>query len=120
MFDLSIKGSPYSRFRAALRSGNLTSVRLAAAELPQVDLTDALAICLLMGAQDDPRFERAAVRWLARLCLERPDLSLEDLRHGAVALDALPANGDAARQSLADLCQRLRIHDAVCLLQATR
>ncbi|MCW3050747.1 MAG: hypothetical protein JWO74_5031 [Solirubrobacterales bacterium] len=40
-----------TRFRRALESGNLTAVRMAALELPYVNLADALAICLLMRRQ---------------------------------------------------------------------
>jgi len=101
---VSIKGSPYARFRRALATGNLTLVHAAAAELPRVDLADALSICLLMGRQDDERYARAAVRWLARLCLEHPTVRLDDLRLGLVAFDALPHNPVAARRTLVELC----------------
>jgi len=47
---------------------------MAALELPYVNLADALAVCLLMRRQKDERFERAAVRWPARL-LVRNQLS---------------------------------------------
>jgi hypothetical protein len=103
---MTSQGSPYARFQRALRIGRLSLVRAAAAELPQVDLTDALAICLLIERQDEERFERAAVRWLARLSLEAPTVGIEDLRQGLVAFEALPDNPDGARQALADLCMR--------------
>ena len=115
---MTSSGSPYARFRRALATGNLAIVRAAAAELPAIDLGDALAICLLMSERDDDRFERAAVRWLARLALERPALGLEDLRHGLVAFEALPHNPAAARKTLAELCERLALHDAVRVLRA--
>ena len=110
-------GSPYSRFKRALLTGNLALVRAAAAELPAVDLADALAICLLMSARDDERYERAAVRWLARLVLERPGIGLSDLRDGLVAFEALPHNPAAARQALAELCERLNLKGAMRLLR---
>ena len=84
---MTSSGSPYARFRRALATGNLAVVRAAAAELPAVDLADALAICLLMSVRDDERFERAAVRWLARLALERPGIGLGEL----VSLTLAPA-----------------------------
>ncbi len=104
---VSIKGSPYERFRRALASGNLHLVHTAALELPKVHLDDALAICLLMGRQGDDRYDRAAVRWLARLSLETPRVGLDDLRRGLVAFDALPFNPEAARQELTGLFERL-------------
>ena len=103
---MTSQGSPYARFQRALRIGRLSMVRDAAAELPRIDLTDALAICLLIERQDEGRFERAAVRWLARLSLEAPTVGIEDLRQGLVAFEALPYNPEGARQALAELCLR--------------
>src|SRR4051812_13569515 len=114
---MTSSGSPYSRFRRALKTGNLAIVRAAAAELPAVDLGDALSICLLMSAREDERYERAAVRWLARLALERPALGLTDLREGLVAFEALPHNPTAARQALIELCQRIDLPGALRALK---
>jgi hypothetical protein len=36
------QGSAYARFRRALKTGNINVIRGAAAELPRVDLGDAL------------------------------------------------------------------------------
>ena len=110
-------GSPYARFKRALATGNLALVRAAAAELPAVDLADALAICLLMSARDDDRFERAAVRWLARLALERPGIGLGGLRDGLVAFEAMPYNPAAARGTLAEMCERVGLPGAVRVLR---
>ncbi len=99
-------GSPYARFRRALRIGRLSMVYDAAAELPRVDLDDALAITLLIERQDPERYDRAVVRWLARLCLEVPSVGIEDLRGGLLAFEALPENPDGARRALAELCSR--------------
>ena len=99
-------GSPYARFQRALRIGKLTMVRDAAAELPRIDLDDALAICLLIERQDGERYERAVVRWLARLAMEVPAVGIDDLREGLVAFEALPYNPVAAAETLAALCER--------------
>jgi hypothetical protein len=69
---------PMLAFRRALDSGNLTLVRAAAAELPTVNLEDALRICLLLRDADPSQYERAVIRWLGRLCLERPRLTLKN------------------------------------------
>jgi uncharacterized lipoprotein YmbA len=98
---VSIKGGSYARFQRALQAGNLAAVRLAALELHYVNLADALAICVLMRRQDDGQFERAAVRWLARLSLEWPAITLAEFRDAADALMQLPA--DEARAKLAAL-----------------
>ena len=115
---MSIKGSPYARFQRALRLGRLDEIRDAAAELPHVDLIDALRICLLMSAADDARFDRAATRWLARFALERPQVGLEDLRLALHALKALPHNPDGGRDALAGLCAAQGLVQAQRLLVA--
>ncbi len=115
---MSSQGSPYARFQRALRIGRLPLVRAAAAELPRVDLHDALAICLLIERQDGERYERAVVRWLARLAVEVPTVGIEDLREGLVAFEALPHNPAAARESLAVLCDRHGLARAAGRLRA--
>jgi len=115
---VSDRGSPYVRFKRALATGNLALVRAAAAELPAIDLGDALAICLLMSARDDERYERAAVRWLARLAMERPAVGLSDLRDGLIAFEAMPYNPEGARKALTALCERLGLRDALRRLRS--
>jgi hypothetical protein len=100
---VSLKGSPYARFRRALALGRLSMVHAAAAELPRVGLDDALAITLLIEEQDRGRYDRAVVRWLARFALEVPTVRIEDLRRGLVAFEALPENPEGARQALREL-----------------
>ena len=116
---MSIKGHPYRWFSSALRRGDLVGVRSAAAELGhKVNLVDALSIVLLMADREDDAFERAATRWLARFVIERPAVGLEDLRFGLVALQALPANRDAALAQLSELCTRHCLDGVVGLLRA--
>jgi hypothetical protein len=66
-------GSAYARFQRALRTGNLSLIRAAAVELPQVDLGDALAVCMAIRDAEPERFERTALRWLARYAVEPAD-----------------------------------------------
>jgi hypothetical protein len=84
------QGSPYSRFRRALESGNLLLIRSAAGELPSVDLKDALQVCLVLREAEPESFERAAVRWLGRYCLER-NPNLAEIGRAAGALERLPS-----------------------------
>ena len=58
----------------------------AALELPRVRLEDALALVLVYQHAGDQRFERAALRWHARACVEIPAISLAS---AAAALQAL-------------------------------
>ena len=104
MFVLTSQGSPYARFRRALASGNPLLVRAAAAELPRVDLADALRIVYVMRL-DEARFERAGVRWIGRFCVEAADVTLEDVQEAASALSALGLGLPDGVQRLVALCR---------------
>jgi hypothetical protein len=55
----------------------------------EVCLEDALAICV--AYRDEPElYERAAMRWLGRFCLEARGATLEDVYQVAEALERLP------------------------------
>jgi hypothetical protein len=97
-------GNPYARFRRALETGNEALVTAAALELPRIALDDALRICLVLRGGDADRYERAAVRWLGRFALEARNVSIEDLRRAADALDALPRRPTDAMERLQGLC----------------
>ena len=86
---MSIKGGSYARFRRALETGNLAIIRGAAAELPAVNLVDALAILPVIAREQPDKYDRAACRWLARLALER-HVGLEEIGVALEALDRLP------------------------------
>jgi hypothetical protein len=74
-------------------------VRAAVANLPgPPPRDDALTICLLLLDQEPERYERAAIRWLGRLLLERPAVSL---RHAELAPAYLAALPDPARRDAA-------------------
>jgi hypothetical protein len=94
--------SPHARLRRALDRGNLRLVREAARECPHLDLEDSLRILLLIASQEPGLYERAAVRWVGRLLVERPRMGLDLARQ---ALDGM-ANiagvaPDAGRAQLA-------------------
>jgi hypothetical protein len=71
---VSIKGSAYARFRRALETDSASLATAAAYELPQLNLADALRLCLVYAHADSARFDRAIVRWHARLCLDAKGL----------------------------------------------
>jgi hypothetical protein len=99
---VSIKGSPYANFRRALETRNLRIVVPAAAELSWVNLTDSLDILALMAKDGDPRFDRAATRWVGRLLTETPLLTLSELRWVVAMVEQLPR----CQESLARIAQR--------------
>jgi hypothetical protein len=102
-------GSPYARFRRALDNGNLSVVRLAAAELPRVALEDALRVCLLIRDQYPDQYDRAALRWVGRFALEARSATLADVRAAADALARLPTDAEDAMASLERLCVAHRL-----------
>jgi hypothetical protein len=96
---VSVKGSSYSNFQRALKTDNPTVVLSAAAELASINLDDALRICAVL--RNDPmRFESAAIRWLGRLCLERPQTTLTELKLALGAFDRLPEEPGEAETAL--------------------
>jgi len=99
---VSIKGSSYRWFRDAIERGDLPLIRATAAELPAVNLHDALAVLAVIAAKEPEVYERAACRWLARLALER-DVTLDRLGIALAALDALGSGSHTAQTALARL-----------------
>ena len=97
-------GSPYARFRRALDQGRLHLVITAAAELPRVDLDDALEVCVLMSRESHPAYERAAVRWIARLCAERT-VGIHEVRCALALFEALPSDPYGSVRSLRALAR---------------
>jgi hypothetical protein len=94
---LSIKRSPYERFQRSLQTRNLSVVLAAAAELHTVPLDDALEILILMAAEKDPRFDRAAARWVGRLLSETP-IGLADGRYAIALVERLPQGAETIRR----------------------
>ena len=80
-------------------------IRSAAGELPHVDLVDALAVCVVIHKTEPDRFERAALRWLARFCVERREATLTEVRAAAWAFENI-ADEPAALATLQRLCAR--------------
>ena len=80
-------------------------IRGAADELPHVDLGDALAVCIIIRKAEPDRFERAALRWLARYCVERREATLAEVRSAAWAFENI-ADEPAALDTLQRLCSR--------------
>jgi hypothetical protein len=87
-------GHAYARFRRALLTKNLRVIDAAAAELPQVGLEDALRLLVVMAEKSDPRFERAAARFAARVVLER-QLSPSDAHRVLALSQSMPSSPEA-------------------------
>ena len=90
---------------ATFRLGVMVALVTAAAlELPRVALDDALRICLVLRGGDAERYERAAVRWLGRFALEARNVTIDDLRSAADALQLLHRRRADAMERLQHLC----------------
>src|SRR3954468_4163111 len=98
------QGSPYARFRRALATGNLLLIRAAAAELGTVSLGDALIVCVAIRDAQPERFERAALRWIARYCVERPGVTLGEVRAATEAFEVMTRRPEDALATLQRLC----------------
>lgn len=103
---MTAQGSAYSQFKRALDRQNFMLAWTMAAELPKVQLADALALLLLARDLEPARFDRAAPRWHARLCTDCR-LSASEAQLALAALNALPGPGvGSAAQALAAVCVR--------------
>jgi hypothetical protein len=80
-------------------------IRSAARELPHVALGDALAVCVVIQKAEPDRFERAALRWLARFCVERPEATLTEVQAAAWAFENI-TDEPGALETLQRLCSR--------------
>jgi hypothetical protein len=118
MCSMTSAGSPYARFQRALATGNLNVIRSAAAELPRIGVAEAASILLVILRAEPEQYERAAVRWLGRLCLERSRVDLADLSRAAAALVALPERPGSARPLLAEVCSRAGQEQAAVVFRA--
>jgi hypothetical protein len=109
MCSVTSQGRPHARLRRALATGNPLLVRAAAAEMQTVGLEDALAICLVLLDSERGSYEPAAVRWLGRVLLEQPGLSLAAAETAAADLGALRERGrtQIAARSLSELCEQV-------------
>jgi len=102
---MSSPGPAYAAFRSALNSGNLDRIRRTARELPSVRLEDALRICVAYR-HDPDLYERAAIRWLGRFCLEARGVGIEDIYQVAEALEQLPDHPERTAEQLDRLIRR--------------
>lgn len=118
---MSVKGSPITWFRAALDNHSLAGALAEAPHLPRISTADALSLCLLFLEQAPARYDRAAVRWAARLALERPNIGLDDLALLVAGLRALPTpSWEAGEAAIAAVTRRCGLPEASIRLERWR
>ena len=88
-------------FKRAVQQRSVLAAVAAAKDLPQLSLTDALDLTMLVARKDPRRHHRMAARWLLRLLEEHPALTIEEAALAASSLAALPGPGyaEAAQRS---------------------
>ena len=103
---MTSEGHPYAVFRRALERRSVAAAWAAAAGLPHLTPADALSLSLLVRDREPHRYDRVAVRWLARFCDEQAGVELDEAMLVAAHLAAVrgPAPLAAAR-SLAALLE---------------
>lgn len=101
---MTSQGSTHARLRRALLTKNSLLTDAAAAELGHLTLDDALRVLVVMAEKCDPRFERAAARFAARVTLERKLGPAESHRVLALA-DSLPESPDTVALLLRTVCE---------------
>lgn len=82
---VTAEAHPGARLRRALAAGNLTAAEQAAFEVAFVPLSDARALVELYAEKGDGKYERAALKYLARYLAEA-NPSLADVAHVAALL----------------------------------
>jgi HEAT repeat protein len=92
------QGSPGTRFQRSVQTRNVFLAETAAFELGTLSLENALQLVVLYAEAEDDKFDKAAVRWLGRLLLERP-MPLAVVAHSVELVSQLrgPGAGWSAR-----------------------
>ena len=103
---MTSQGSASARFQRAIARNDLFQAELAAREMEQLPLGYALDICCLMAAKNDPRFERAVVRWHGRFVLEREVDRLAESQLVLAVASELPWNVEEIEIALRRLARR--------------
>jgi hypothetical protein len=80
---------------------------MAAREMGELTLADALDFCLLLAGADPDRWPRAAARWLGRLILESPAITLNEVSLAVAAMQGIRGpDSPLAVQTLKHLSSR--------------
>jgi hypothetical protein len=103
---VSITGRAATWFESAIRRRDVASAMAEAAQMRPLGLEYALALTVLLAEARDPRFSRAAARWIARFAIECPLVDIHDIEAAVIAFARLPHRSREARELLAELGRR--------------
>jgi hypothetical protein len=104
---MTSQGTAHGRFTRAISNRHLLNAEIAAREIGELSLSDALAFCLLLAEVDPPRFDRAIARWHARFVLEAPGITADEAALALFAAKGLagPKTRNVAAQALRQLAR---------------
>lgn len=102
---MTAQGHPRTRFRRAVDGKSHALAEMAAREMRWLTLGEALDLALLYRSADAAKYERAAVRWIARLAAERPGVRLSEIEIAAAAFREAPYDrrGEAVLRGLLEV-----------------
>jgi hypothetical protein len=102
---VTAQGPPRTRFRRAIEGRWVFHAELAARECGNLTLEEALDLVCLYAEGEPAKFERAALRWLARFVSEAAP-SLMQAQMALSALSELRADSAAPKRLLLELAAR--------------
>jgi hypothetical protein len=99
---LTAQGHPRTRFRNAIEGRWVFHAEVAARECGSLTLAEALDLVCLYAEAEPAKYERAAIRWLARYVTEAGP-SLLDAQIALASLSDLRSGSDPAKTILVKL-----------------
>ena len=104
---MTAQGHPRAIFSRAIERGNLVVAEASAREVGNLTLEEALRLLFLYAEKEPIKYERAALRWLARYVKDGKAVSLLKAQLAASALAELRAGErEAAAKLLIELARR--------------
>jgi hypothetical protein len=89
----------YDQLYKALVDRDMSAVDTAAQSMDHIALKDSLGIIATMASVHDPRFDRAAARWLSQAIVEK-HLSLQQTRKVVMVLEIMRPHYDFSEATL--------------------
>jgi hypothetical protein len=102
---LTAQGHPRTRFKRAIEGRWVFHAEVAAREAGNLTLAEALELVCLYAEAEPAKFEKAALRWLARYVTER-SASLLRAQIALAALSELRGGSEAAKRILVEVATR--------------
>jgi hypothetical protein len=104
---VTAQGHPRAIFKRAVERGNIVGAEATARELGKLSLEEALGLLFLYAEKEPIKYERAALRWLARYVTDGGAVSLLKAQLALWGLAELRAGErEAAAKLLIELARR--------------